>query len=148
MPRGYFEIGVYQPKFSVNVGTLWRTAYQLGAAGIFTIGERYARQPSDTPVSPRHIPLRNYVTFAEFRNLVPLGALLIAIEMGGEPLREYAHPNRAVYLLGSEDGGLPATILSQCDATVELSSIRTASYNVSVAGSIVAYDRVFTKAKQ
>lgn len=31
--RGYFEIGVYHPKTPMNVGTLWRSAYQLGAAG-------------------------------------------------------------------------------------------------------------------
>ena len=34
----YFEIGVYHPKKEVNIGTLWRTAYQLGASVIFTIG--------------------------------------------------------------------------------------------------------------
>lgn len=30
----YFEIGIFHPKHGENIGTLWRTAYQLGAAGI------------------------------------------------------------------------------------------------------------------
>jgi len=28
----YFGIGIYQGKTESNVGTLWRSAYQLGAA--------------------------------------------------------------------------------------------------------------------
>jgi len=41
---GYFEIGVYGAKRETNVGTLWHSAYQLGASGIFVIGRRYQKQ--------------------------------------------------------------------------------------------------------
>ena len=34
---GYFEIGIYNGKTEVNMGTLWRSAYQLGASGIFIV---------------------------------------------------------------------------------------------------------------
>lgn len=34
----YFAIGIYHPKTEMNMGTLWRSAYQLGASYIFTIG--------------------------------------------------------------------------------------------------------------
>ena len=44
---GYFEIGIYRPKHWENVGTLWRSAWQLGAAGIFTIGAKPKRQITD-----------------------------------------------------------------------------------------------------
>ena len=37
----YFEIGIFHTKTEQNVGTLWRSAFQLGAAGVFTIGKRY-----------------------------------------------------------------------------------------------------------
>jgi hypothetical protein len=47
-PRGFFAVGVDQPKCEINIGTLWRTAHILGAAYLFTIGKRYRRQPSDT----------------------------------------------------------------------------------------------------
>ena len=57
---GYFEIGIYQPRSVENIGTLWRSAYQLGAAGIFVIGRSYRKQTSDTESTLRLVPLRHY----------------------------------------------------------------------------------------
>ena len=42
--RGYFEIGILNGQYSVNYGTLLRSAYQLGAAGIFFIGKKFKHQ--------------------------------------------------------------------------------------------------------
>ena len=64
--RGYFEIGIYHTKTSANVGTLWRSAYQLGAMGIFTIGKRYPKQASDTVKCFKHVPMREFVCFEDF----------------------------------------------------------------------------------
>ena len=36
--RGYFGIGIYGPKMTKNIGTLWRTADIFGADFMFTIG--------------------------------------------------------------------------------------------------------------
>jgi tRNA G18 (ribose-2'-O)-methylase SpoU len=55
---GYFEIGINNGKTEHNIGTLWRSAYQLGANSIFTIGRRYNKQSSDTYNVPDQIPLR------------------------------------------------------------------------------------------
>lgn len=140
---GYFEIGVYHPCNSDNIGTLWRTAYQLGAAGIFTIGRPYRQQASDTQHAAYEIPLRNYPTFEEFLTNRPQGALLVGVEMSGEPLSSYVHPERAIYLLGSEAMGLPGQILQQCNAVISLEHVRYPSFNLAVAGSIVLYHRVF-----
>lgn len=139
---GYFEIGVYHPRSSDNLGTLWRTAYQLGAAGIFTIGRPYRRQTSDTQQSAGEIPLRTYPTFEGFLENRPSGALLVGVETGGQPLAGFAHPERAVYILGSEAMGLPARILEACNAVVALEHVHYPSYNLAVAGSIVMYHRV------
>ena len=139
--RGYFEIGIYHTKTVINVGTLWRSAYQLGASGIFTIGKRYPHQTSDTLKTYRHIPYREYLTFEEFLNNRPFSCLLIGIEMGGKPLVQFHHPERAIYLLGAEDHGLPDNVLKQCNLLTSIESIRTESYNVAVAGSIVMYHR-------
>lgn len=146
--RGYFEIGVYKGKTEVNIGTLLRSAYQLGAAGVFVIGARYKPQSSDTLKSYKHIPLRHYDTFDEMYNNLPYGAMLVGVEMGGMPLSEVkGHPQQAVYLLGSEDNGLPEKIIKRCHRIISLESIGTPSFNVAVAGSIVMYDRVFEKKK-
>ena len=48
---------------------------------------------------------------------------------------------RQVYLLGSEDKGLPKSVREACREVVSLRSERHASYNVSVAGALVLYDR-------
>lgn len=104
---GFFEIGIYHPKKSVNVGTLWRSAYQLGASGIFTIGQRYTHQCSDTTKAENNIPLRTYQSFEEFYEHLPFNTQLIGIEIGGKSLSCFTHPKRAVYLLGAEDHGLP-----------------------------------------
>ena len=143
--RGFFEIGIYQPKTETNVGTLWRSAYQLGAIGIFTIGRRYKNQSSDTCVANRHVPLRHYDDFEDFNSHRPSQATLIGIEMNGDTLSYFSHPEQAIYLLGAEDDGLPQEILGRCRYIVSLESVRQPSYNVAVAGSIVMYHRQFTR---
>jgi tRNA G18 (ribose-2'-O)-methylase SpoU len=139
----FFEIGIYQSKRIYNLGTLWRTAYQLGAAGVFTIGRRYERQPSDPFVVERQIPLRNFENFDQFLAQRPINTLLVGIEMGGTPLGLFDHPPQAIYLLGAEDFGLPNVVLDKCNCIVSLEAMVKASYNLAVAGSIVMYDRVF-----
>lgn len=84
MSRGYFEIGIYMNKTPYNLGTLWRSAYQLGAAGIFTIGHRYKTQASDTLKTYRHVPLRQYENFDQFLAARPHDCPLIGIEFGGK----------------------------------------------------------------
>lgn len=142
--RGYFEIGIFHGRTPVNLGTLWRSAYQLGAAGIFTVGRRYEKQSSDTCKTWRHVPLRHHLDFPAFLAAMPYDCPLIAVEMGGKPLRHFVHPERAVYLLGAEDHGLPAEVMAKCQRIVSLESVGPESYNVAVAGSLVMYDR-FTK---
>lgn len=142
MSRGYFEIGICHGKTPMNVGTLWRSAYQMGAAGIFTIGKRYPKQSSDTLQSYRHIPLREFQTIDEFLAAVPYDCPIVGVEMGGKELRSFAHPQRALYLLGAEDNGLSKDVVARCHRLVSLPSIRTNSYNVAVAGSLVMYDRM------
>lgn len=145
--RGYFEIGIFWPKTSENVGTLWRTAYQLGATGIFTIGRRCKLQCSDTCQSHRHIPYREYADWGSFVAARPRAVPLVAIEMGGRNLPDFTHPERAVYLLGAEDNGLPSWVLQCSQHVVSLPSVRTESYNVAVAGSLVMFHRMMTGIK-
>ena len=139
----YFEIGIYHPKTEMNVGTLWRSASQLGAAGIFTVGRRYRKQSSDTYDTNRNIPLRHYNTVDDFLATRPHGAELIGVEMGGTPVSRFTHPNQAIYLLGAEDNGLPPTVIKICNRIVSLEAVNQPSFNVAVAGSIIMYHRQF-----
>ena len=144
---GYFEIGIFQPKHWENVGTLWRSAWQLGASGIFTIGAKPRRQTTDVLRVDKRIPLRCYEDIDGFLAARPQGAQLIGVEMGGEPLASFVHPVRAVYLLGSEVNGLPKELIAKCEHVVEIESVNYPSYNVAVSGSLVMYHRLMTYAK-
>ena len=137
----YFEIGIYAPIHAENIGTLWRSAYQLGAAGIFVIGKWRRTQASDTAKTRLEIPFRNYSTWDDFLLHRPVGARLIGVEMGGSPLSTFEHPEQAIYILGSEANGLPTHVLQQCDDIISIESVRHASYNVAVSGSLVLYHR-------
>jgi hypothetical protein len=44
----FFGIGILNGKTPENLGVLWRSAQNLGASYIFTIGNRYAKQACDT----------------------------------------------------------------------------------------------------
>ena len=142
MSRGYYGIGIYNGKVAANIGTLWRSAGILGADFIFTIGKRYQKQCSDTQKTPRHIPLYHYDDYEDFFKHIPYGCPVIAVELDEDavPLEDFSHPERCIYLLGAEDGGIPKDILNRCKETVQLRG--KYCYNVAVAGSIVMYDRV------
>ncbi len=140
--RGYFSIGVFNPKKAVNVGSLWRSASIFGAASMFTIGARYHKQSSDTMKSYRHIPLTTYSDFDDFYSHLPYDAQLVGIELsdGARDLATFRHPERAVYLLGAEDHGLPPSVIKRCHHVVRMQG--DYCLNVAVAGSIVIYHRV------
>lgn len=143
---GYFGIGIVNAKTSENVGTLWRSSYQLGASFIYTIGARYKKNrnssSSDTTQTPSQIPLFEFDQWSDFIQNAPNGAKWVVIEMGGIPLRDYEHPKNAIYILGSEDSGVPKSILRSAHEVVSLDCERYSSYNVAVAGSLVLYDRM------
>jgi tRNA G18 (ribose-2'-O)-methylase SpoU len=141
---GFFEIGVFHTKSAENIGTLLRSAWQLGAAGVFTIGRRYSRQSSDTTNAPKRIPVRHFDTFDDYIAALPLGCPIVAVEMGGRELDGFTHPPCASYLLGAEDHGISPSVLRCCHAHVSLPSVRTPSFNVAVAGSLVMFHRVMS----
>ena len=143
--RGYFGIGIENAKTKVNIGTLWRSAYNFGAAFIFTVGRRYEKQASDTVKAWRHIPLHDYNTINDL--IIPYSCMLIGVELTETaiPLPRFVHPERAIYLLGAEDHGLSRQVIDKCNVIIQIPSHQC--LNVSVAGAIVMYDRL-TKYKE
>ena len=139
--RGYFGIGIENTKTKANIGTLWRSAYCLGAAFIFVIGNRYKKQSSDTVKAMKHIPMFHYDTFEQFYENMPKDCQLIGVELHerARELSGYGHPERAIYLLGAEDNGLNKTSIEKCHSIIQIDS--KYCLNVSVAGSIIMYDR-------
>ena len=141
----FFGIGIQNGKTPENLGVLWRTAQNLGANFIFTIGNRYANQACDTQNAVKSLPYFHYETFEDFYKHLPKGARIVGVEItkDSESLEDFKHPKRCVYLLGAEDNGLTKQAIEKSHFLVKFSSIQ--SLNVAVAGSIVLYDRSRSK---
>lgn len=138
---GFFGIGIYEPKYSQNIGTLWRSAYLLGASFIFLVKGKHKRLPSDTQKTWRQIPCYEW---GEMQ--LPVDSVLVGVETidacpTAIDLPEFKHPKRAVYILGNEKSGIPKEMLEKCDQCVTVPSARGHSYNVSMAGTLIMYDR-------
>jgi tRNA G18 (ribose-2'-O)-methylase SpoU len=103
---------------------------------------RYKSSSTDTLNVPARIPLIEVNDWNTFVENSPRSAVWVVIEMGGTPLREFVHPRNAIYILGSEDHGVPTNVLRACREVVSLEAQEYSSYNVAVAGSIVMYDRL------
>jgi len=141
----FFGIGIQNGKTPENLGMLWRSAQNLGASFIFTIGNRYAKQACDTHDAVKAMPYFHYDTFVDFFNNIPKGARIVGVELTDEAefLEVFHHPRRCVYLLGAEDHGLSKQAMEKSHFLVKFNS--ELSLNVSVAGSIVLYDRGLNK---
>ena len=141
----FFGIGIQNGKTPENLGMLWRTAQNFGASFIFTIGKRYAKQACDTHNAVKAIPYFHYDTFEAFYENLPKGARLVGVELDDSAvdLETLHHPQRCVYLLGAEDHSLTKKAMEKCHHLVKFNSDK--SLNVSIAGSIVLYDRRLNK---
>ncbi len=92
----FFGIGIQNGKTPENLGVLWRSAQNLGASFIFTIGNRYAKQASDTHNAVKSMPYFHYDTFEDFHNNLPKGARIVGVELTeeAEDLETFNHPRR------------------------------------------------------
>lgn len=147
--NGWFAVGIFRNKHLSNHGSLWRSAWHLGAGFLFTIEDRLGNQLgdnktdffADTSNAWERLPSFRFQQFDALFDVSPEGAALVAVEMGGQPLETFEHPERAIYILGSEDQGLPPSIVSKCTHHISIPTVREASLNVAACGAIVMYDR-------
>lgn len=147
--RGYCGVGIWEPSKPDNIGSLLRHAACFEADFVFTVGGiKYDGAPTDTARSDKHMPLIQFPDWQTMKACWPRHAKLVCLEdyqtaqlLGLQPvwLRDFAHPEQAVYLLGSEKYGIPEDILRQADWVV---SIRTRfALNVAATAAVLLYDR-------
>jgi tRNA(Leu) C34 or U34 (ribose-2'-O)-methylase TrmL len=130
-----FSIGIVGCKAQTNLGILWRGAYQMGADEVFVVGGRFLskKKRNDKMLRVKQnrghvmagdesVPLREFADWNEFAAQMPQ-VPLVAVEMGGEALQDFEHPRHAIYVLGSEDNGIPESVLRACDYHVALPSV-------------------------
>lgn len=144
MSRGYCAIGIYGSKTAANVGTLWRSAAIYGCAYIFTVGRRWPHQAGDTLKAWRSIPLFHFEDMDDLKAHQPKDSALVGIEQhvrAAKLTSSYTHLERAIYLLGAEDAGLPNEVIDRCSQVIEIPTPEPWCMNVAVAGSILLADR-------
>jgi tRNA(Leu) C34 or U34 (ribose-2'-O)-methylase TrmL len=145
--RGYWGIGIVNGKFSVNAGQLLRSGLCFGANFLFTVGCRFSKQPTDTTNAEKHIPLFEFSDIEDMLKHRPNGCVPICIEI--KPwaigLQNFSHPERAMYILGQEDGDLPDEL---CILFSTIKIPTAYCLNVAIAGSIVMYDRIMKRCSQ
>ena len=94
--------------------------------------------PTDTTEARRRIPV---VFSDELLTVLPDYCVSIAVERVAEatPLPEFEHPERAMYLFGSDNGSLDETILERCTQVVSIPGHDCS--NLAAAVNVVLYDR-------
>lgn len=136
-----FGIGIEYPKSDVNASVLARSAYNLGASFVFTVGRKYKRGCADTCNASAQIPFFNFATWDDYFK-TKQGWQLVGVEIQDRAvdLPKFVHPKQCVYLLGNESNGLSKDAISRCSSIVRIPSKNC--LNVSMCGSIVMYDRI------
>lgn len=139
--RGYFGVAVWNPKKATNVGGVLRTAHVMGAAFVAVFGNRYQHQHSDVTKAYRHVPFFQFDDSEDFWRHIPRECEPVAVEVDvtARNLCTYNHPERAVYIVGPEDGSLPRSITDRC-TIVQIPG--RYCLNLATAASVVMYDRI------
>ena len=139
--RGYAAIGLYMPKTEPNVGGALRAARCYGAAMVAVQGRRFKRQVTDTQKAWRHIPL---IECDDLRTMIPFDCQPVCVELTDKalPLASFAHPQRAFYIFGPEDGSVPKELT---DRYTTIQAPTDFCMNLAATVNVVLYDR---RAKQ
>lgn len=138
------------PKHVVNVSSMIRNCAAFGINTLCLTGDRI-ELPSGKKRSrmPREERMREYETVRVIQHDFPLtlfanSVVPVAVELlaGAVPLpmAPYIHGDETVYVLGPEDGSVPAGLRACCQHFVQIPTKHC--LNVAMAGGIVLYDRV------
>jgi tRNA(Leu) C34 or U34 (ribose-2'-O)-methylase TrmL len=138
--RGYAAIGLDHPKTAANVGGALRAAHCYGAALVAIAGDRSGiKSPTNTTKVQRHIPLLHG---DDLHAMIPYDCIPVAVDLveGAIELPVFAHPERAFYVFGPEDGTLGKRVLDWCKFRVMVPT--DYCMNLAATVNVVLYDRV------
>ncbi len=139
MKRGYFAIGLDNPKTSCNVAGVLRASTVYGAAFAATSGHRYRKHSADTTAAHQHMP---FFQVENLYSIIPYNCIPVAVDLveGAVDLTSFVHPERAFYVFGAEDGTLGQRVLSWCPLKVMIPTRRC--MNLAACVNVVLYDRL------
>ncbi|WP_414461741.1 RNA methyltransferase [Hyphomicrobium sp. DY-1] len=142
--RGYFAIGLCQPKVRENVGSVLRAASCYDAAFVAVTGRRFEQACTDTAKAWRHLPL---LRTQDLLAIVPYSCKIVAIEICDktESLPAFEHPERAFYIFGPEDGSIPPSLIEKAHHVVSIPT--RYCMNLACTANVVLYDRMAKRAR-
>jgi tRNA(Leu) C34 or U34 (ribose-2'-O)-methylase TrmL len=138
-PRGYFSVGLDNPKTPANIGGVLRACGCYGAAMLAVRGTRFHRDGTDTQKQWRHMPL---LQVEDLAGVIPFGCIPVAVDLvaGATNLVGFTHPERAFYVFGAEDGTLGERVLSWCPLRVMVPT--RFCMNLAACVNVVLFDRM------
>lgn len=141
LENGYAGIGLINPKFEHNVGSVMRAAGCYGAAFVVTTGKRYHGSGADTQSQIKRTPLFKTDRLS-LKDFIPHDCVPVAVDLieGAIPLPGYIHPKRAFYIFGPEDGTLGQSITSWCRDVIYIPTAYC--MNLAATVNVVLYDRL------
>lgn len=139
MKRGFSSIGLYNPKFHENVGSVLRAAGCYDVSMVAISGIRYKNSKLDTRKQYRHTPL---IHTKNLFDSIPLGAIPIAVDLvpKAKSIINYVHPESAFYIFGPEDGTLDDEIIDQCKNVIYIPT--NGCMNLAATVNVILYDRM------
>lgn len=135
-------LGLVNPKSPTNVGAVMRAAGCYGADLVRYTGQRYtraARFHTDTKGVSSRLPL---VPVEDLLTHLPADMKVVCVELveGATALPLFAHPERALYVFGPEDGSLSQALIDRADAVVYIPTV--GCMNLAATVNVVLYDRL------
>lgn len=139
--RGFAAIGLVCPKIESNVGGAMRAAACYGAALLVIEAPRFIHRSTNVTKAEKHIPM----IVGPVLDHRPYDCKLIAVEIveGAQPLPEFEHPERAIYVFGPEDGSVPTRILAKAQNVVSIPT--RFCMNLAATANVVLYDRMMKR---
>ncbi len=101
--------------------------------------ERLSKIPTDTNRAWRRLP---HLIVPDVFDALPYDCVPVAVDLirGARSLVTYAHPERAFYVFGPEDGTLDRSVIERCRDVVYAPTNRC--MNLAASVNVVLYDRM------
>ncbi|MBN2170190.1 MAG: RNA methyltransferase [Candidatus Krumholzibacteriota bacterium] len=140
-------VALWNPKYPHNVGAAVRAASCFGGRLVLFSGDRIQIEGKKGWRLPREERMKGYrdvtiINDDHFFDRFPGTVTPVAVEVrrSTETLPVFAHPEKALYVFGPEDGSLPPSALRHCHRFVAIPSVHC--LNLGSAVNVVLYDRL------
>lgn len=135
---GYAAIGLHAPQYDVNVGGALRAIDCYKAKLLVVGGHKFTKFSTDTTKAWRRIPV---ISVPHVLDAIPYNCVPIAVDLvpNATSLAHFAHPKRAFYIFGPENGTLGKSVLDRCRHHVYIPT--NGCMNLAATVNVVLFSR-------